>query len=92
MSDEIRKALAPVMDWYQSDECDPRPLADIVGDVVADLQEDRTQALLLHRIVLTARMCDGDQAHCILPNLWPLICEADKMFQNPNQQRRDSNG
>lgn len=35
---------------------------------------------ILERIVLTARKCEGDQAHRILPNLWPLIAEADKLF------------
>lgn len=44
-SDVLREALEPVLHWYQSDEHPERPLLDIVADVVADLQHDRTEAL-----------------------------------------------
>ena len=42
---DLRKAIEPVKDWYQSDEEEPRPLVDIITDIVADLQEDRAQSL-----------------------------------------------
>ena len=42
---EMRVALAPIMDWYQSDEHEPRKLADIAADAVADLQSDRADSL-----------------------------------------------
>ena len=41
----VRAALEPVIHWYQSDEHEPRPLPDIVADVVADLQADRAFVL-----------------------------------------------
>lgn len=45
----LRAALEPVLDWYQSDEQPPRPLPDIVRDVVTDLQKDRTELLRLEK-------------------------------------------
>lgn len=41
----VRDALEPVWHWYQSDEHTERPLAEIVADVVADLQQDRAFVL-----------------------------------------------
>ena len=43
--ERLREALGPVMHWYQSDEHEPRSLADIIADAVADLQHDRGIAL-----------------------------------------------
>lgn len=48
--DAIRAALAPVMHWYDGepadgDEHEPRDLADILTDVVSDLQADRASSL-----------------------------------------------
>lgn len=83
MTLEVREALAPVIDWYQSDEVPGRNTADIVRDVVADLQEDRKAALILQKIVLAARRKSGDEAHCIMPEIWPYICEADKLSSMP---------
>lgn len=83
MSIGIREALAPVMDWYQSDEVPGRNTVDIVRDVVADLQEDRRASLVLQKIVLAARKYEGDEAHRIMPHLWPLIAEADKLPSMP---------
>lgn len=41
----LTAAIEPVEHWYQSDEDEPRPLVDILTDIVADLQEDRQQSL-----------------------------------------------
>lgn len=43
----LREALEPVLHWYQSDEQPDRPLLDIIADIVADLQVDRTECLRL---------------------------------------------
>lgn len=43
--DNVSKALAPVLDWFQSDEHEPRPTLDILRDVVAELQMDRQVSL-----------------------------------------------
>jgi hypothetical protein len=48
--DAVTKAVEPILHWYQSDEHDPRPLADILTDVVADLQHDRAEALKLDAV------------------------------------------
>ena len=40
-ADAIREALEPVLHWYQSDEHPDRSTAEIVRDIVADLQRDR---------------------------------------------------
>lgn len=53
--DETRRRLEPVIDWYQSDETGPRSLPDIVGDVVADLQDDRTAILAVQRLAREAQ-------------------------------------
>lgn len=37
----LQAEIEPVLHWYQSDEHSPRPLQDIVRDIVADLQSDR---------------------------------------------------
>lgn len=46
---DVRNALGPVLDWYQSDEEADRPLADIAADVAADLSEDRAELLAIKR-------------------------------------------
>lgn len=46
----VRIELAPILHWYQSDEEDARSVADIVRDVVHDLQADRADALKLPRL------------------------------------------
>jgi hypothetical protein len=80
---DVRKALEPVLHWYQSDEHGERPTIDIIHDVVADLQNDRNAALLLHRIVIELRKVEGKQAHQIMPQIWPLLCEASEMMPLP---------
>lgn len=42
---DIAAAIAPVKDWYQSDEEIERPLVDVLTDIVSDLQEDRQEVL-----------------------------------------------
>jgi len=49
--DGLVRALQPVLDWYQSDEHEERPLVDIIRDVVADLQSDRVEALMASRLL-----------------------------------------
>ena len=44
-NDAVREALEPVLHWYQSDEHPERPLAEVVADIVADLQQDRAFVL-----------------------------------------------
>lgn len=44
---DVRAAIEPVLDWYQSDEHPARPTHQIIADIVADLQSDRSQALKL---------------------------------------------
>jgi len=41
---------------------------------------DRDSRDLLKKIVIATRESQGDQAHRIMPVIWPLLCEADKMF------------
>ncbi|WP_339696024.1 hypothetical protein [Celeribacter baekdonensis] len=55
MSLDIREALEPVIDWYQSDEVPGRNTVDIVRDVVADLVEDREAILNVQRIAQDAQ-------------------------------------
>lgn len=43
----------------------------------------REASLILTKIVLAARKCNGDEPHRILPNIWPLICEADGLPSMP---------
>jgi hypothetical protein len=42
---DLLAVLAPVLDWYQSDEHPDRPTLDILRDIVADLQTDRAENL-----------------------------------------------
>lgn len=51
---EARAALKPVLHWYQSDEYPARPIAELIADIVADLQTDRRQALTLPRLIKAA--------------------------------------
>jgi len=46
---DIANAVAPVIDWFQSDEKTPRPLEDIVKDIVGALQGDRAEVIQLRR-------------------------------------------
>lgn len=58
MSLEIREALGPVIDWYQSDEIPGLNTVEIVRDVVSDLQEDRAACLKAQRLAQDAkRLC-----------------------------------
>lgn len=45
LNDDLLAVLAPVLDWYQSDEHPEREPLDILRDIVADLQTDRADAL-----------------------------------------------
>lgn len=48
-AESLRAAIAPVLHWYQSDEHPARDLADILTDIVADLQADRETALKVRK-------------------------------------------
>jgi hypothetical protein len=50
----IRQAIEPVLDWYQSDEEQPRLTVDIIKDIVADLQSDRDNILKLRNAAVFA--------------------------------------
>lgn len=41
---EVIRQIEPVLDWYQPDDQMPRPLGQIIRDMVADLQSDRKQS------------------------------------------------
>ena len=43
----LRRDVAPVRHWYESDEHPPRPDAEVLKDIVADLQSDRAENLKL---------------------------------------------
>lgn len=43
----LRGDVAPVRHWYESDEHPPRPDAEVLKDIVADLQSDRAENLKL---------------------------------------------
>lgn len=47
LNDDLLAVLAPVLDWYQSDEHPEREPLDILRDIVADLQSDRADSLAL---------------------------------------------
>ena len=47
----LTAAIKPVEHWYQSDEEHPRPLVDILTDIVDDLQEDRQDVLAMKGVM-----------------------------------------
>lgn len=58
---EVREILAPVIDWFESDERDGIPTLEILRDVVKELQNDRAYGLLAAdalRKFLSACTCD----------------------------------
>lgn len=52
---KIRKAIEPVEHWYQSDEHPQRATLDILADIVADLQTDRSENLNLRGTISNIR-------------------------------------
>lgn len=54
-STDLLAVLAPVLDWYQSDEHPERAPLDILRDIVADLQSDRADNLQLRRTMARVR-------------------------------------
>jgi len=54
---EVRQILAPVLDWFQSDEHPARPIMDILRDVVAELQQERADNLRLTALRTSAEPC-----------------------------------
>lgn len=46
-NDSLLAVLAPVLDWYQSDEQPAREPLDILRDIVNDLQSDRAEVMAL---------------------------------------------
>lgn len=47
--ERLKSAIEPVRHWYESDEQPSRDNADILADIVADLQSDRAENLQLRR-------------------------------------------
>lgn len=70
--DPIRRALAPVLHWYQSDEQPERPTLDIVRDIVEDLEEDRADNLRMRRIAREA--VHGPDRHMVAANVRAFAC------------------
>ncbi len=69
--DATRDALAPVLDWYQSDEHEPRPTEDIVADAVADLVSDRDEVL---RLAKEVKRLEGKLRHHGIDPMGEFIC------------------
>lgn len=90
MSLEIREALAPVIDWYHSDEHPDRNTVDIVSDVVSDLQEDRAALINAQRIAQDARNACLEGAPISAHNLALDILEAlgVGMVRSPTAQTK----
>lgn len=53
--EDVRKALAPVIDWFQSDNDHPRPILDILKDVAEELDRDRRDNLKFRRALREVR-------------------------------------
>lgn len=53
---DVREALAPVLDWFQSEEDAERPLVSILRDVVQELIDDRNDNLAFGRLAGELRM------------------------------------
>lgn len=58
----IVSAIEPVRDWYDGEPADgdvhvPRELADIITDIVSDLQSDRDGALKMHAALQPFAAC-----------------------------------
>lgn len=50
LNDDLLAVLAPVLDWYQSDEHPDREPLDILRDIVTDLQSDRADSIALGKV------------------------------------------
>ena len=55
----------------------------------SEITRARAARDLLEKIVTMTRLTQGDQAHRIMPHLWPLLCEAEKMFPTTKDKERD---
>ena len=74
ISDDLLAVLAPVLDWYQSDERQEREPLDIIRDIVDDLQSDRSANLRMYAALtkirdnfesLNGQECDRGCGKCI---------------------------
>jgi hypothetical protein len=74
VSDDLLALLAPVLDWYQSDERQEREPLDIIRDIVDDLQSDRSANLRMDAALtkirdsfesLNGQECDRGCGKCI---------------------------
>jgi hypothetical protein len=80
----IRQAIAPVLDWYQSDEHEPRFTVEIVTDIVADLQSDRAELLQLRKAAPASE--DHEELRAEATG-WKR--EADRLLQLCQKQSRE---
>lgn len=55
-----RAALGPVLDWYQPDEEQDRPLPELIADAARDLAADRAELLALRRALAEIRDRTGE--------------------------------
>ncbi|MCA9771444.1 MAG: hypothetical protein KC466_03490, partial [Myxococcales bacterium] len=55
-----RAALGPVLDWYQPDEEQDRPLRELIADAAQDLAADRAELLALRRALAEIRDRTGE--------------------------------
>jgi hypothetical protein len=55
-----RAALGPVLDWYQPDEEQDRPLPELIADAAQDLAADRAELLALRRALAEIRDRTGE--------------------------------
>lgn len=70
--ENIRALIDPVIAWYQSDEQANRDTGAILGDIVADLQDDRERLLRLeraHREAIALLQADQPDPHAALKRL-----------------------
>jgi hypothetical protein len=42
---DLRKAIEPVADWFESDEGEPMPLIEVIGEIAKMLAEERQDTL-----------------------------------------------
>ena len=74
LNEDLLAVLAPVLDWYQSDEQPERAPLDILRDIVDDLQSDRSANIRMDAALtkirdnferLNGQECDRGCGKCI---------------------------
>lgn len=95
---EVIRQIEPVLDWYQPDDQMPRPLGQIIRDMVADLQSDRKQNTRMAQALQRLRDAGNadpqieawmrriiDQALASSGDIPPMkeVCQHDPITDNP---------